>query len=92
MKRFLKNAAVFASLAFCGLFILSNDVFADGGYYGFSQDSITLAPGNTGSVKTVAAPNDAGRRVSAGDAVVLLHYHILFIYINNIFIFIFIFC
>ena len=69
MKRFLKNAAVFASLAFCGLFILSNDAFAVGGYYGFSQDSITLAPGNTGSVTTVAAPNDAGRRVSAGDAV-----------------------
>ena len=69
MKRFLRNAAVFASLAFCGLFILSNDVFADGGYYGFSQDSITLAPDNTGSVTTIAAPNDAGRRVSAGDAV-----------------------
>lgn len=69
MKRFLKNAIVFGSLAFCSLAILGNSVFAAGGSYGFSQSAITLAPGATGSAGVIVRANDAGRTVAAGDAV-----------------------
>ena len=68
MKRFSKNAAIFASLAFCALAFIVNNVFAAGGSYGFSSSSITLAPGASGSAGAIARANDAGRTVAAGDA------------------------
>ncbi len=68
MKRFLKNAAIFASLAFCALVFVVNNVFADGGSYGFSQGTISLAPGANGSVGAIVRANDAGRKIAAGDA------------------------
>lgn len=69
MKRFLKNAAIFASLAFCALGLFVNNAFAAGGSYGFSSSTITLAPGESSSASVVARANDAGRTVAAGDAV-----------------------
>ena len=68
MKRFLKKAVVFGSLAFCALAFFVNNVFAAGGAYGFNQSALTLAPGENGSAGAIVTPNDAGRTISAGDA------------------------
>lgn len=67
MKRFLKKAVVFGSLAFCAFFGVYN-AFAAGGAYGFNQSTLTLTPGESGSAGAIVTPNDAGRTISAGDA------------------------
>ena len=56
MKRFLKKAVVFGSLAFCAFFGVYN-AFAAGGAYGFNQSTLALTPGESGSAGAIVTPN-----------------------------------
>lgn len=69
MKRFLKNAIVFGSLAFCATVVLVKSASAVGGSVSFSQSTITLDPGASGSAGINAIANDANGVVGAGEAV-----------------------